>query len=311
MRIFDDLSKITKDENTVLTLGTFDGIHMGHRKILEKVKKKAASSGCRSLLITFDPHPRKIITPDYDIKLLTNLKEKTKLIEDTGIENLLIINFTKEFSQITSEEFVKEYLLKKIGVKEIVIGYDHHFGKGRNGDANTLRRLGVEYNFIVTMVDPIKVNGETVNSTAVRKALAEGNIKKVNSYLGRNYSFAGKVVEGDKRGRTLGFPTANIKAENHDKLLPALGIYAVRFSFDGETHNGLMSVGNRPTFYSAGETVVEVWLYDFDRDIYGRDVNVEIIEFIRGEERFSSADELISQMQKDKLKGSEIFRKVI
>lgn len=309
MRIFDDLSKITKDDNTILTLGTFDGIHLGHRKILEKVKKKATVSHSRSLLITFDPHPRKIITPDYHIKLLTNQSEKTKLLEATGIDILLVINFTKEFSQLTSEEFIKEYLLKHIGIKEIIVGHDHHFGKGRSGDANTLRKLGVENNFEVTMVDAYKINGETVNSTAIRKALIEGDIKKANTFLGRRYSFDGTVIQGDQRGRTLGFPTANILAENHDKLLPALGIYAVNFFIEGETVKGLMSVGKRPTFYNSGETVTEVYLYDFDRDIYGKKVSVEIVDWIRGEEKFNSAEELIAQMQKDKIKGLEIFKK--
>jgi len=311
MRIFDDLSKITKDENTILTLGSFDGIHLGHRKIIEKVKKKASASKCRSLLVTFYPHPRKVINYGTEIKLLTPHEEKVRLISESGIENLLVINFTKEFSQLTSEDFVKDYLLAKIGVKEIVVGYDHHFGKGRNGDANTLGRLGIELGFEISMVEAFKLRNETVNSTAIRKALQESNIAKVSTFLGRKYSFEGIVIEGDKRGRTLGFPTANVKVSDEEKLLPSLGIYAVNFFINGERFNGLMSVGKRPTFYNAGEIVVEVFLYDFDRDIYGCNVKVEIVDWIRGEEKFSSADDLIDQMQRDKIKGLEIFKKVI
>lgn len=311
MRIFDDVSNISKDENTVLTLGTFDGIHLGHKKIINKLKKRASTINGRSLLITFNPHPRKVVNSGNGIKLITTNKEKIKLLDEQGIENLLLINFTKEFSQLTSEEFIKKYLLDKIGLREIVIGYDHHFGKGRSGDVNTLRKLGIEYGFDVTMVDALKVENENVNSTAVRKALQEGNIKRVNQFLGRKYSFSGVVVEGDKRGRTLGFPTANIEIDDQDKLLPSFGIYAVNIFVDNEKYNGLMSIGIRPTFYSEGTMVIEVYIYDFSKDIYGSEVTVEVVDWIRGEEKFTSADDLIDQMHRDKEKGIEIFKKVI
>lgn len=311
MRIFDDVSGIPKVENTVLTLGTFDGIHLGHKKIIDKLKKRAATVKGRSLLITFNPHPRKIINTGNGIKLITTNDEKIKLISELGVENLLLINFTKEFSQLTSEEFIKNYVIDKIGLKEIVIGYDHHFGKGRSGDVNTLRKLAVHYDFDVTMVEALKVNNENVNSTAIRKALQEGNIKKVNQFLGRKYSFNGLVVEGDKRGRTLGFPTANIDINDQDKLLPCFGIYAVNIFVDGQKYNGLMSIGIRPTFFSEGSMVVEVYIYDFNMEIYGSEVTVEVVDWIRGEEKFSSADDLVDQMQRDKEKGIEIFKKVI
>ncbi|MDR3609191.1 MAG: bifunctional riboflavin kinase/FAD synthetase [Ignavibacteriaceae bacterium] len=309
MRIFNDLSTLPKAENTILTLGIFDGVHLGHKKIIEKLKKKSAVLNCRNIVITFSPHPRNVISENGNIMLLTTIEEKIKLFEEIGIENLLIINFTKEFSQLSSEMFFKEYIIEKIGIKEIIVGYDHHFGKGRSGDVNTLRKMGVEFGFDVTTVEPFKINDEAVNSTKIRKALSEGNIKVANSFLGREFSFGGTVVEGDKRGRQLGFPTANIRIDNDEKLLPSLGIYAVEFLFDNEKYKGLLSIGIRPTFYNSGEIVPEVYLYDFNRDIYNKKITVKIIDWVRGEEKFPSAEALVEQMQKDKIKGLEIFKK--
>jgi riboflavin kinase / FMN adenylyltransferase len=309
MRIFNDLSNLPKADNTVLTLGMFDGVHLGHKKIFEKLKKKAALLNCRNLVITFSPHPRNVLNGKGELLLLTSIEEKIKLFGEIGIENLLIINFTKEFSQNSSEKFFKEYIIEKIGIKEIVVGYDHHFGKGRSGDVNTLRKMGIEFGFDVTTVEPFKINDEAVNSTKIRKALSEGNIKTANTFLGRRYSFGGTVIEGDKRGRELGFPTANISIDVEEKLLPALGIYAVELMFDDEKHKGLLSIGIRPTFYDSGKIVPEVYLYDFNTDIYNKKVTVTIIDWIRAEEKFPSAEALVEQMQKDKIKGLEIFKK--
>ena len=309
MLIFKDLSNLPKVDNTILTLGIFDGVHLGHKKIFEKLKKKAALLNCRNLVITFSPHPRNVIDGKEKIDLLTSMEEKIKLFEEIGIDNLLILNFTKEFSQLSSEKFFKDYIIEKIGIKEIIVGYDHHFGKGRSGDVNTLRKMGIEFGFDVTTVEPFKINDEAVNSTKIRKALAEGNIKTANAFLGRRYSFNGIVIEGDKRGRKLGFPTANISIENEEKLLPSLGIYAVELNIDDEKHNGLLSIGIRPTFYDLGKIVPEVYLYNFDRDIYDKKISVKIIDWIRAEEKFPSSEALIEQMQKDKIKGLEIFKK--
>ena len=309
MLIFNDLSNLPKADDTILTLGIFDGVHLGHKKIFEKLKKKAALLNCRNLVITFSPHPRNVLNGKGELLLLTSIEEKIKLFEEIGIENLLIINFTKEFSQNSSEDFFKNYIIEKIGIKEIIVGYDHHFGKGRSGDVNTLRKMGIEFGFDVTTVEPFKINDEAVNSTKIRKALSEGNIKTATAFLGRKYSFSGLVIEGDKRGRELGFPTANISIENEEKLLPALGIYAVELTFDNEKHKGLLSIGIRPTFYESGKIVPEVYLYDFNTDIYNKKVSVSIIDWIRAEEKFQSAEALIEQMQKDKIKGLEIFKK--
>jgi len=310
MRVFNNLSEIKRDKNTVLTLGTFDGIHLGHQKIIEIIKKNASFYGGRSFLITFDPHPRSVISKK-DLEILNTLKEKIAVLETLGIDNLLIIKFTHEFSQLSAEQFFKKYIIDGTGIREIVIGRDHHFGKGRGGNIDTLRSLGREFNFDIMIVDEVKLNAENVNSTRIRKALGEGDIQLANSYLGRFYSFSGIVVAGDRRGRSLGFPTANIKIDSENKLLPAIGIYAVEFIVSDKKHYGLLSIGRRPTFYDSGKIVPEVYVYDFDRDVYGEFVTVNLIERIRGEEKFSSAEDLIVQMNKDKEIGLEILSRLV
>ncbi len=308
MNIYHDISDINKDENTFITLGTFDGIHLGHQKIIDRLISKTRSANGRSFLITFHPHPRNVISQNTDFKILSTPSEKAAVLEKLGIMNLLVINFTKEFSQQTAEEFFKNYIIDKIGIKDIIIGYDHHFGKGRGGDESTLREMGSQYGFGVETVDAFRLNDEIVSSTKIRKALTDGDIKTASTYLDRRYEFSGLVVEGDKRGRELGFPTANIKTADEHKLLPAIGIYLVEFFVRDEKHYGLLSIGKRPTFYNSGKIIPEVYIYNFDDEIYGEKVKVSILERLRGEEKFSSADELVVQMQIDKKNGMKIIR---
>jgi riboflavin kinase / FMN adenylyltransferase len=308
MHIFRHKSEVKKDKNTVLTIGTFDGIHLGHQQIIKKVKETAAEKGSRSFFITFDPHPRKVISGNDDLKLLTVLSEKTELLDNFGIENLYIIEFTKDFSRLTSREFFKEYIIDTIGLSDVVIGYDHHFGKDRSGDIKTLEEMGEEFGFNVIAVDPFSISGEAVSSTKIRKALETGDLLKANSYLGRYYSFEGRVIRGDQRGRELGFPTANLELTDASKLLPALGIYAVEVVMDSIKYYGLISIGKRPTFYNSGMIVPEVYIFDFDREIYGAVIRVNMVERIRDEEKYSTAEKLIEQMEKDKARGLEIFK---
>jgi len=311
MQVFHDLASIKKDKNTVLTIGTFDGIHLGHRNIIEKVKKNATVYGARNFVVTFNPHPRKILSIASNIKILNTLREKMITLENLGIENVYIIEFTKEFSQLTAEKFFRDYIINGIGLKEIIIGYDYHFGKGRGGSVETLMNMGRENDFLVNRIEEIKINGDTVSSTKIRNALMEGNIELANKYLGGQYSFSGIVVSGDRRGRTLGFPTANIQPDDPEKLLPALGIYLVEILISGKSFFGLLSVGKRPTFYDEGKIVPEVYIYDYDEDIYDEYVTVNVIDRLRGEEKFSSAEALIEQMNKDKESGLEILSKKI
>lgn len=311
MRIFQDLSEVTRDDNTIITLGTFDGIHAGHKLIIEEVVKKASDLGGRSFLITYHPHPRKVITGQNQLNLLSTPSEKAEIFRSLGIENLLIVNFTKKFSRLSPDAFIENYIINGIGTKEVIIGYDHHFGKGRGGDQDFLYTMGNNFGFEVSIIPEYKMNNVTVSSSTIRRALLEGKISEANEYLGRQYAFTGTVIEGDKRGRELGFPTANLRIDDEDKLLPALGIYAVEVTINDNKKQGLLSIGRRPTFYELGDVVPEVYLFDFDENIYGEEITVSLVERIRGEEKFSSADELIEKMNKDKEIGLGILNKLI
>jgi riboflavin kinase/FMN adenylyltransferase len=307
MQVFDSIKDLKKNKNTILTLGTFDGIHPGHLKIIDKMVDRSREYGFRNVVITFHPHPRAVLSANSDVKLLTTPREKIELLRKNEVGNVLTINFTKEFASLTAEEFIYDFLVNGIGLSEIVLGHDHHFGKGRSGNAELLKVIGAKENFTVTTVDAFYINDEVVSSTKIRNALSNGELNKANSLLGRNYSFSGIVVSGDKRGRELGYPTANIKLLSQDKLLPAIGIYAVKVIVGSEKHIGLLSIGKRPTFYNEGEIVTEVFIYNFDREIYNEVVTLELIERLRGEEKFNSADELINQMNKDKENGLKIL----
>ncbi|MBT8378348.1 MAG: bifunctional riboflavin kinase/FAD synthetase [Ignavibacteria bacterium] len=310
MVIIKSLDEIKHNKNTVVTLGTFDGFHLGHQQILKSVVEKTKQYSGRNILITFDPHPRKIVSTKNHIKILSTLDEKKEVLSKLGIENLFVINFTKEFSQQSPKQFVTKYLLEGIGVREVVIGYDHHFGKGRGGNFDLLNSLGEKYKFKITPIPEYKVGDETVSSTKIRNALIDGDIAKANKMLGRYYSFKGKVIKGDGRGKQLGYPTANLMIENEDKLLPAIGIYAAQCEIDGEKHKALLSIGSRPTFSNDGKVVPEIYILDFDKDIYNQKLQIIVIQRIRGEEKFNSAEELIKQMDKDKEAGLKIFKEV-
>ncbi|MCL6493230.1 MAG: bifunctional riboflavin kinase/FAD synthetase [Ignavibacterium sp.] len=310
MNIFRDIDEIKFDKQTVLTLGTFDGIHLGHQQIIKRVIECSEENKLRNLIITFHPHPRKVINPEMQLKLLTTNEEQINILEKLGVQNLLVINFTKEFSQLTPDEFVKNYLVDKIGLSRIVIGYDHHFGKGRGGDVEFLLAAGKKYDFEILQIQPFIIDDEPVSSTKIRAALEAGDINKVNKMLGRYYSFSGVVVEGDKRGRELGYPTANIKLSDEDKMLPQIGIYAVLVEIDGIQYKALLSIGKRPTFYNDGKVVPEVYIYDFNNDIYGKEIKVNLIQKLRGEEKFNSAEELIRQMNIDKENGLKVLNQI-
>jgi riboflavin kinase/FMN adenylyltransferase len=310
MKVFNNLLEFKKNKNTILTLGTFDGIHLGHKKIIETVVKKATLNGGRSLIITFDTHPRNVLSGN-SIKLLNSPYEKLEILESLHIDDVLIINFTKEFSQLSSEEFFESYIIGKIGIEEIVVGHDHHFGKERDGDEHTLIELGSKYGFRVTKVDAVSEEGLNVSSSKIRKAIIDGDMQTATKLLGRYYSFRGTVIKGDGRGRALGFPTANTKLDNDNKLMPSIGIYVVEIIIEGNKQFGLMSIGKRPTFYNDGQLTNEVYIYNFKKNIYGYTITVNILERIRGEEKFSSAEELIFQMNKDKEIGFEIVNKLV
>ncbi|MEG8946037.1 bifunctional riboflavin kinase/FAD synthetase [Rosettibacter firmus] len=307
MKVYKDISEFKKDKITAITVGSFDGLHIGHQKILKKLLEITNQINGTSVLLTFDPHPRMVISKNFDFKILTTLEEKISLLEKYGIENLIIQNFTKEFSNISSDDFIKKILVDKIGISHIIIGHDHKFGKDRLGDEKKLKELGDIYNFNVTSVEAEIIDGQIVSSTKIRKALMEGDIEKVNLFLGRNYSIIGKVVEGAKRGKMLGFPTANIQLNDSNKAIPAGGVYAVNVKLRDQNYSGIMNIGKRPTFESNNHTVLEVNLFDFNDNIYNEIIQVDFIKRIRDEKKFESKDELINQIKYDIQKAKEIL----
>ncbi len=300
MKIYSDPDNIDKNVRSAVTVGTFDGLHLGHMKIVRTVLEIAQKINGQSVLVTFEPHPRSIVSKNFDLKLITTFDEKKKLLEKTGIDNLVLINFTKEFSEQTSEQFIKNYIVDKFGAAHMIVGHDHKFGKDRNGNEDKLRELGKLHNFYVTSVPGENINGEIISSTIIRNALAEGNIEKANLLLGRNYSFSGVVVEGAKRGRTLGFPTANIRLDDERKSVPKRGVYIVSCELGNEHHYGIMNIGMRPTFENKKELVIEVHILNFNKDIYGEHIKTDFLKRMRDERKFESKEELIHQIEEDK-----------
>lgn len=306
MNVFYNIEEVKKEKNTFLAVGTFDGVHLGHRYILDKVISASKKNNGRNFLVTFEPHPRNVIGTEK-LKLLTVKEEKIKLLESLGLENLLILNFTNEFSQLSGNEFFVHYILEKIGLKEIFIGYDHRFGKGREGNEEMLRILSKKYDFNITHIDAQKLEEEIISSSLIRNNISKGNIKSANKFLGYNYLLNGKVIEGDKRGRQLGFPTANLKIDFPLKFLPPNGVYAVNILLDNKKLNGVMNIGVRPTINNSVNITPEVFIFDFNEDIYEKELSISFIEKLREEKKFSSLDELKKQIKIDIKKSKEIL----
>lgn len=295
------LDDIIRESNSVVTVGTFDGVHLGHKTLIETVVEKANERRARSVVISFDPHPRDIINPGAEgIKQLTTIQERREILEETGIDVLLIIPFTRDFSLLSSEDFVKDLVFKKVGVSEFVIGYDHHFGKDRSGTIETVESLGKELGFEAFVVSKKEMGDMKVSSTRIRKELAEfGNVKNAAELLGRDYLLNGIVIHGDKRGRTIGYPTANLKAEHPNKVIPKNGVYAVTVRVSDLWYNGMMNIGQRPTFDGI-QRRLEVNIFDFDEDIYGQTIQVRFKKRLRDEIKFSGIEELKVQLGEDK-----------
>lgn len=307
MKVHTDIKEYKKQKNTVVTVGTFDGLHRGHLKILDTMKSIAGKINGTSVMVTFNPHPRKVISKDYNLKMLTTPEEKIALLNDAGIDHLLVVKFTEEFSQLTSDEFIKQIIVDTIGAAHMVVGHDHKFGRDRLGDENKLREVGRLYNFDVTSVPAERINDEIISSTKIRNSLFEGDIEKANLFLGRNYSMSGSVVKGSQRGRTLGFPTANIQPDSPDKAIAKRGVYAVACRCEGEQLFGIMNIGLRPTFGGTPVLVIEVHLLNFNRDIYGKKIYVEFMKRLRDEKKFETKEELIHQIEIDKQKAMQMF----
>ena len=305
MRIFRDYKAIkNRIKNPVLTIGNFDGVHKGHQFIFKTIIEKAKEINGESVVMTFDPHPIKVLSGEDTIFLLTPTKKKLKLIEKFGIENVLLINFTKEFASLEPEEFIK-ILTEYIGIKELYVGFNYFFGKNKRGNVELLKEYGKIYNFNVHIIEPFIVDGITVSSTLCRKYIADGKVKEVLKYLGRYYLIEGKVVKGDGRGKKLGIPTANIKSEQ--EVYPKEGVYAVKVAYSGKIYNGACSIGFNPTFASERFTV-EVHIIEFNKDIYGENLKVVFIDRIRDMIKFKSIDELKETILNDIEKAKQILK---
>lgn len=303
-----ELKNIDHESDTVVTVGTFDGVHLGHRKLMETVVKIAKKRNARGVVVTFDPHPREIINPGKSgIKLLTTLKERCEILEDLGIDILLVIPFDRDFSLLSSEEFVRDIIYDKIGVGEFVIGYDHHFGRDREGTIDTIKKLGRELDFDSYVVSKQEMGDVTISSTVIRKTLAEeGDVKKATEYLGREYLLNGIVMHGEERGHKIGYPTANLKPEHENKVIPKNGVYAVKVRVDDEWYGGMMNIGVRPTF-GEDERTLEVNIFDFDQKIYGDTIQIRFVDRIRDEKKFDGVEALKAQLAKDKEESLEIL----
>jgi len=296
LELFNNLSHYKSDKAVVLTIGTFDGLHIGHQKIINRLTR---NENLQSVVLTFFPHPRMVLQQNSDIKLLNTIDEKIELFTKLQLEVLIIHPFDKTFSELSAEEFVKNILIEKLNLKKIIIGYDHRFGKNRTAGIEELIAFGKKYNFEVEQIPAQEIDEISVSSTKIRKALDDGDITLANSYLGYPYSLEATVVQGRKIGRTLGFPTANLKIYENYKLVPKKGIYIVRVVFDNQTFKGMMSIGTNPTVKGREQTI-EVNILDFDKDIYGKKIKIYFLKRIRDEQKFNSIEELKTQMQKDK-----------
>ena len=289
----------------IIALGNFDGVHLGHQEILKRVVEKARRKGGTGIVVTFEPHPLKILSPGKCPPLIISFREKAELLEQAGIDILACLHFDREFAGLNPSEFVDKIIVEGIGAKEVFVGYDFAFGKGREGDTNTLKKLGKKFGFDVNVVEPIRVANKTVSSTLIRNLIREGNVREASIYLGRYYSVRGRIIGGDKRGRKLGFPTANIHP--HHELIPKEGVYTGEVHLhDNKNYKSLINIGTRPTF-GEHELNIEAFIFDFDKDIYGEFLKVSFLERIRDEVRFETSELLISQMTEDLKKAKKFF----
>lgn len=299
LKLFESINEFQSTKKTILTLGTFDGVHIGHKKILERLTQNTENGKYESLVLTFFPHPRMVLQEKSEIKLLNTISEKSKLLEKSGIENLVIHPFNESFSRLTAEEFVHSILVNQFHIQKIIIGHDHRFGRNRTANIDNLIAFGAEYGFEVEQISAQEIQDVSVSSTKIRKALQEGNMSLANEYLGYAFFLTGEVVQGKQLGRTIGFPTANIQIKEDYKLIPKNGVYAVKTFIGQKEVFGMMNIGFNPTVNGQKQTI-EVNLFDFDADIYGEKLEISLLKYLREEQKFGSVDLLKEQLNQDK-----------
>ena len=308
MKIFNDFSLIANIPNPVLTIGTLDGVHIGHQKIIKQLNEEAEKIGGESVLFTFFPHPRMVLSPEnHGLKLIQSQEEKLEKLSQMGLQNCIVYPFTVEFSQLTAFEFVRDFLVKQLNVKKLVIGYDHQFGKNREGSISYLKTVSKEFNFDVIEIPAQEIDEVNVSSTKIRDAILKGEIELANEFLGVPFQLSGKVVKGKALGRTIGYPTANIEMNSDLKLTPAKGVYAIKVFVKGKWYGGMLNIGFRPTISEESNQTIEVHIFDFADNIYGENVTVQFLSKWRDEMKFNGVEELKNQLKKDE----EIIRHIV
>jgi len=298
MNVVNGIENYKANSKSILTIGTFDGVHLGHQKIITSLVTKAKQKSLQANILTFFPHPRMVLQKESNLKLIDTLEEKQILLSELGIDNLIIQPFSKEFSKLTAIEFTRDVLVNELGMSALMIGYDHRFGKNREASVEDLIKYGQSYNFEVTVIPAQDISSITVSSTKIRDAIKISNFKKVNQFLGRPYELNGKVIKGNGVGRTIKYPTANIEIKEIYKLIPPKGVYLVKIYLGENEFSGMMNIGNRPTINGLNQTI-EVHIFDFDKDIYGKNLKVCFLKNIRKEKKFDSLPSLKSQLKKD------------
>ncbi len=299
MKVINSIDNYSSKKKSIITIGTFDGIHLGHQKIIKTLVKESLSKNLLANILTFFPHPRMVLNKDLKIKLIDTIIEKEKKLKNLGVNTLIIHPFTKEFSKMTSVEFTRDILIKKLNIYKIILGYDHRFGKNRESSVKDLIELGIDYNFKVEVLDAKKINSINISSTKIRKAIQTGDINKANLYLGRNFEINGNVVKGKGIGKKIGFPTANIIIKENYKLIPHKGVYLIKAKIKNKSYYGMMNIGNRPTLNGKNETL-EVNIFNFNENIYGKSLAIFFLNKIRNEIKFDSIEKLSNQLQKDR-----------
>ena len=299
MKKINGVNNFSINSPTILTLGTFDGVHKGHQKILKKLKSEAKKDCLKSVVLTFFPHPRTVLNPDFSLKLINTIEERSSLLEKSGIDILITHPFDKNFSELSPNEFVKNILVEKLNIKKILIGYDHRFGKDRTAGIEDLKRFGLKYGFQVIEISVEEQNKVSISSTKIRNSIAKGNIIKAESYLGYDFSLKGIVIKGNAIGRTLGFPTANLNIKEDYKLIPKKGVYLISTQLDNKIVYGMMNIGVKPTLELEKESI-EVNLFDWNKNLYGKEIKVSVINYVRNEKKFDSLNDLKKQIKLDK-----------
>jgi len=312
IQVHRNLEHLPSFTKAVITIGTFDGVHLGHQQIIRQLKTEAAAINGETVIITFHPHPRKIVAGRSNVRVLNTLEEKIKLFDEKGVEHVVIIPFDEAFANQSAEEYVSSFLVNKFKPHTIIIGYDHRFGKGRLGDYHLLEDLGRQYSYLVKEIPEHILNEVIISSTKIREALIHGDVETANAFLGYHYFFGGTVVDGNKLGRTIGYPTANIQINDEEKLIPANGVYAVTVELPGSISitkrqlKGMMNIGVRPTI-NGTRLVIEVNIFDFNEDVYGQAIMIYIHHYLRGETKFNGLEELKKQLAMDKQEAFELL----